>query len=321
MAKGSGTSSEPSLSLGLSSESMRVGVIGLGAVGRELAIRLAAGTSALSVYDIDPDVIQSMQADGWSFANSPCDLARTCNCIVLSLPSPQAVREVMTGFNGILAGAAADSIVLDTSTIGPDTSREMAAAAAAANIGYLDAPVTCAVTSGGGVAAARCGELTFLVGGEAQHLERVQPLLATLGRTIHHLGESGAGSTMKLITNHISGVATLAVAEGLALATAVGFEASRTLEVCRDTVASSYVLSEVVQARLGGIAGPASFSIDLMHKDHALAAALGETLGVALPLNNLVRELCAQMSADGYGQRDNVSAVEWFAGQSGNTNS
>ena len=236
---------------------VHVGVVGLGAVGARLATRLGHAGASVVVHDIDAGRVSTIEGDNIRRAESVAALARVCEHIVLSLPSAQAVREVMQGPTGIVAAARTGCVIVDTSTIDPQTGRDMEAVSAAAGLGYLDAPVTCAVTDGGGVAAAACGELTFLVGGDAGHLARARPVLEALGRKIHHLGPAGAGSTMKLITNHISGVTTLAVAEGLSLAAAAGFDPRDALMTCEDTVANTYVLSKIVKARLGGFEGAA----------------------------------------------------------------
>ena len=295
----------------------RVGLIGLGAVGARLAVRLANRFETLCAHDRDADRYRVLGDDRLFAAASPRELAGRCDLVVLSLPSPAAVEAVMTAGDGLLSGVAGDLLVLDTSTVDPACSRRMGDAANAAGVAYLDAPVTCSVTAGGGTAAAAAGALTFLVGGPADQLRRARPLLDTLGRRVHHLGPVGSGSLMKLVTNHLSGIQTLAIAEALVLAARAGFSAERTLEVCADTVATSYVLDGIVRPRLQPEPGPAQFAVDLMHKDHVLAAILAGELGVELPLNEVAVALCERMQAAGRGHHDNVACVNFFADAAG----
>ena len=295
----------------------RVGLVGLGAVGARLAGRLRERFDSLAVHDRDPERYSGLTDDRVTAVASPRELATRADLVVLSLPSPAAVEAVMTGENGLLAAAAGGLTVIDTSTVDPGCSRRMGGAAAEAGVAYLDAPITCAVTPGGGTAAAAAGALTFLLGGSSEHLERARPVLDALGRRVHHVGPVGSGSLMKLVTNQLSGIQTLAIAEALVLAAKAGFPAERTLEICADTVASSYVLEGVVRQRLRREPGPAQFSIDLMHKDHLLTATLAAELGAELPMNQVAITLCERMQAAGRGQHDNVAAVNYFAEMAG----
>ena len=295
----------------------RLGLIGLGAVGGRLAARLLARFAALAVHDNDEERVARLCGLGARAAADAGSLAGACDVVLLSLPSPIALREVMVGPRGLLAGIREGTIVVDTSTIDPDSSVEWATRIEKRGARYLDAPITCSVTPGGGTAAAACGELTFLVGGSREAFDEVHDVLEALGRRFHHLGPPGSGSVMKLVSNHISGIQTLAIAEALSLAEACGFSAERTLEICADTVATSYVLESIVKARLQGSAETTHFAIELMAKDHRLAEALAEEHDIELPMNRSALALCDEMCAAGYGRRDNVASVEYFARRKG----
>ena len=295
----------------------RVGLVGLGAVGYRLAARLLDRFGALALVDRDDGRLARAVALGGEAAADARSLGGDCDVVLLSLPSPPAVKEVMEGPRGLLAGIRAGAIVLDTSTLDPDSSVEWAGRVARRGAHYLDAPVTCSTTPGGGTAAAACGELTFLVGGERAAFEAVQDVLAALGRRFHHLGPPGSGSVMKLVSNHISGIGTLAIAEALCLAVSCGFSAERTLEICADTVARSYVLEGIVGARLAQVSGGAHFAMELMAKDHRLAEALAARHGIELPMNRRALDLCEEMCEAGYARRDNVASVEYFRKRNG----
>ena len=293
------------------------GLVGLGAVGFRLAARLLDRFGTLVLLDRDEERLSRALALGGEAAADARRLAGRCDVVLLSLPSPSAVAEVMEGPRGLLAGIRDGTVVLDTSTVDPDTSREWAERVARHGAHYLDAPITCSITPGGGTAAAACGELTFLVGGERAAFEAVQDVLDALGRRFHHLGPPGAGSGMKLVSNHISGIQTLAIAEALCLAESLGFPAEKTLEVCRDTVAGSYVMDGIVGTRLSNPSGEAHFAVELMAKDHRLMEALAGRHGVELPMNRRAIELCEAMCEAGYARRDNVASVEYFRKRNG----
>ena len=294
-----------------------LGLIGLGAVGSRLAARLLERFGALTVVDRDDGKRARALELGARAAEDARSLGGTCDVILLSLPSPAAVEAVMEGPRGLLAGIREGAVVVDTSTLDPNSSIEWAERSERRGAFYLDAPITCSVTPGGGTAAAACGELTFLVGGERAAFDEVRDVLEALGRRFHHLGPPGSGSVMKLVSNHLSGVQTLAIAEALNLAEACGFSPARTLEVCADTVARSYVLDSIVKTRLESSTETTHFAIELMAKDHRLAEALAAKHGVDLPMNRRALELCDEMCEAGYARRDNVASVEYFGKRKG----
>ena len=295
----------------------RLGLAGLGAVGARLAARLLERFGTLFVLDRDEARLAPACARGARAAADAGALGRECEVVLLSLPSPGAVREVMEGPHGLLAGIRKGTVVIDTSTLDPDSSIEWAERAERRGARYLDAPITCRVSPGGGTAAVARGELTFLVGGDPAAFDSVRDVLEALGQRFHHLGPPGSGSVMKLVSNHLSGIQTLAIAEALSLAEACGFSAERTLDVCTDTVAGSYVLESIVKERLASAADTTHFAIALMAKDHRLAEALAARRGVDLPMNRRALELCEEMCEAGYAGRDNVASVEYFRTRNG----
>ena len=251
---------------------LRYGQVGVGSLGHHFARRLRETFGALTIHDIDADRVASLNVPGIGVAASAKTLAAESDVMVLSLPNPGAVEAVMCADDGVLAGAAAHSLVIDTSSIDPDTSRRMHAAATEREVRYLEAPLTSAHPGSAGVAAAKDGSFTALVGGEAADLEDARPVLEVFAHRVIHLGAVGSGSVMKLISNQISGISYIAIAEGLALAAAAGFPAETTLDVLKDTVARSYALDDDLAPRVRARDYSPAFTTDLMYKDHRLAA-------------------------------------------------
>lgn len=292
---------------------LRYGQIGVGALGHHFALKLRETFGSLTVHDIDVDRIASLEGQGIDVAESAKTLAAECDVVILSLPNPAVVEAVMGGDDGVLAGAAAKTLVIDTSSIDPHTSRRMHASAKRCDVRYLEAPLTSAHPGSAGVAAAKDGSFTVLVGGEAADFEDARPVLELIGHRALHLGPVGSGSVMKLISNQISGISYIAIAEGLSLAAAAGFSAETTLDVLSQSVARSYALDDDLAPRVRAQDYSPSFTTDLMYKDQHLAAELARKLKVPMPLNALAVETYQVLRAKGRGGLHCIDVVNLVA--------
>jgi len=186
--------------------SSSVGLLGLGAIGEIYCEHLLGAFPELCAFDLDADKLSRCGARA---AGSARELGASCDLVVVSLPDPAAVRAALAGPDGLLEGASPGAVVLDTSTVSPATSRAMHALAAERGIGYLDAPVSGGEPFATGVDGARAASMTFMVGGDAAAFERARPAMEVLGSRFFHLGPSGSGSTVKLISNLCSGIHAL----------------------------------------------------------------------------------------------------------------
>ncbi|TYK53080.1 NAD(P)-dependent oxidoreductase [Actinomadura decatromicini] len=295
----------------------RVGQVGLGSIGRIYARHLVDAADDVQVFDLDRTRVEAAERDGATGAASARDLAAASEVVVVSLPNPPAVESAFLGTDGILAGAEPGTVVLDLSTVSPDTSRRMHAAAAERGVGYLDAPVSGGAPMNGGVEGAAARTITFMVGGDADAYARAEPVMAALGTVRFHIGPSGSGSAIKLISNLLSGVYALATAEAFALGAAVGLSPERLVEVFQQTDAKSYFMTDYLVPRLlRGDLDP-GFSVALQLKDHRLAAELGHEHRVPLFLNQQAIQLYELMVAQGRADRDVTDALPFFAEQAG----
>jgi len=290
----------------------RVGLIGLGAIGQILASHLLRAHGRLTVFDLDPERVNALARSGANPADSARDLGSKCDFVVVSLPSPSAVESAITGADGVLAGLAPGSIVLDMSTIDPQTSRRMYAAASQGGASYLDAPVSGGQPLSGGTDGARTASLTFMVGGDENAFERAKPVMAAMGKHFFHLGPAGAGSTVKLISNLASGIYALVFAEAFVLGAAAGFDAPKLLEVFEQTDAKSFFMTDYLAPRLLRDDFEPGFSVRLQLKDHRLAAELGHELGVPLLLNQVAIHYYEMMAAQGRAENDVADAVRFL---------
>ena len=205
---------------------------------------------------------------------------------MLSLPSPAAVDDAMAG---ILETARVGTVVVDTSTVDPETNRRWHAAARARGVGYLDAPLSGGEPMEGGTDGARAASVTFMVGGEAADLARAEPVMRLLGSHVFHLGPSGTGSEVKLISNMCSGAYVLVVAEAFAAGTALGISPERLVEVFRHTDAKCYYVTDYLLPRLLAERFDDGFAVRLQLKDHRLFATWPSGSASPTPVNDLAR--------------------------------
>lgn len=281
-------------------------------MGSLYAGHLLRKNGRLAVYDIDPKRVRVLEQEGADASASAAELAAACDFIVLSLPDPAAVESTLTGPGALLAHARPGALIIDLSTIDPDSSRQLSAAAGNRRVSYLDAPVSSGEPGGSGTAAARGATLTFMVGGEREAFERATPVFRMLGKRYLYLGPSGAGSTAKIISNHIAGLTNLVVAEAFVLGAAAGVGAETLFEIFDGTDAKSYWLFEYFRPRVRERDFEPGFTVALQHKDHLLAHKLGERLGVSLLLNHVALYIYESMKVRGLGDRDLVAAIKFL---------
>ena len=294
-----------------------IGIVGLGNVGSYFAARLLRASRNLFVRDLDADKMDPLVESGAMAAGSSRVLAEVCDAVVLSLPDSEAVEVEVLGPGGVLAAGRGDCLIIDTSTIHPDTSRRLHAAAASRGFQYVEAPMSGGEPGGAGQAGARAGNVTFLVGGNSHAYEDARPVLDRLGRHVIHVGPIGAGNTVKLISNLIAGLNMAVIAEGIVLGAAAGISHEILLKAFRHTDAKSYTMFEEFAPHFccGDYKG--GFAVDLMHKDHRLARDLGLQYRVPLPFNQLALKVYQMCQDSGLGRESHAVVVELLAEQAG----
>ncbi len=261
-----------------------VGLIGLGLMGRPMAANLLKAGYHLTIWNRTASRGDDLVAQGAKRAATPRDAAAASDVLFTIVSDPPALESVLWGAAGVFAGLRRGSVLVESSTVSPGLARRAAEAAAAQGCEFLEAPVT------GGTWGAEKGELVFMVGGEAETLKRVEPVLGVLGKRWFHLGPHGAGQTVKLAMNLLLGLEVEAFAEALALVRGAGVAGERLVEVMQSSMGRSGVLDVKAPMMLKGEYKP-SFPLRLMHKDFGLALDLGNQLGVPLPAAANTREL------------------------------
>ena len=282
----------------------RIGFIGLGNMGLPMAANLIrAGHEVLGLDLAEASRARFAEAGG-TVVGSIAEAASDVAVIVTMLPAGPQVRDVLTRSDGVLANAAPDSLLIDSSTIDVRTSRELAEAATSRGLAMLDAPVS------GGTSGATGGTLTFMVGGDAAAFSRAKPILAQMGRTIVHAGPSGAGQAAKVCNNLMLGISMVGVAEAFALADKLGLDKQALFDISSTSSGQCWALTGYCP-----VPGPvptapsnrdyeAGFAVDLMLKDLTLAIGAESETGTASVLGETARDAYRRLSAMGLGDKD-----------------
>lgn len=291
---------------------MNVGFIGLGIMGRPMALNLLKAGYSLSVYARRLHMMEPLQEAGAEACDSPAQVAAHSEIVFICVSDTPDVEQVILAENGVLTGARADSVVVDMSTISPSATRKLAATLAEQKIHMLDAPVS------GGEQGAINGELSIMVGGERGVFERVLPLFEVMGKNIVHIGSNGAGQVTKACNQIVVGQAIVAAGEALLLAQASGVDPTRVRAALLGGFAGSRVLESHGQRMLDRNFKP-GFKASLHHKDLRIAMESAHELGMALPGAAAVAQYLNAVVGLGKGENDSISILELQEALSGIT--
>jgi 3-hydroxyisobutyrate dehydrogenase-like beta-hydroxyacid dehydrogenase len=284
---------------------MRVGLVGVGTMGSRILARLVETGHRVVARDIAPEAERRAARAGAAVASCPAEVARQAHLVLLSLPMPADVDEVVGGDDGLLVEAQPGAIIADLSTVDPDTTRRNAALAAARGVGYLDAPVLGRPPG--------CGRWTLPVGGEVPALERARPILETLAARVIHVGPSGAGNIVKLLNNMMFSAINAVTAEVLAVCAALGMDPHVFVTAVTDSGAAtvSNLFRELGPKILARDFSPA-FTIDLLHKDVRLALEMASRAKAPTVITPAGLVLVEMARARGYGAEDTGAVVKVF---------
>jgi 2-hydroxy-3-oxopropionate reductase len=279
-----------------------VGFIGLGVMGAPMAGNLVEAGHSLVVHSRSPEPVEALAGAGAETAESPRKVAERADVVITMLPDSPAVEAVVLGDDGVLAGASEGDLLVDMSTIHPTVSVAIAQAAAERGVAALDAPVS------GGDVGAQQGTLSIMVGGDQAAFDRAHPIFEALGKTIMHVGDSGAGQVVKACNQIVVAVTIEAVSEALVLGSKAGVDPARILDVLGGGLAGNKVM-EVRRRNFLEHDFTPGFRIDLHHKDLNIALETGDAYGVPLPATGLVERLMERLRARGQGGEDHSALL------------
>lgn len=280
-----------------------VALLGLGTMGSGMAANLLKAGFPLAVWNRSRAKADAFAAQGARAVETPADAARGASVVVSMLADDAASRAVWFGTDGALAAAEQDAVLVDSSTVSPAWIAELAAAAAARGVSFLDAPVT------GSRTQAAAGQLSFLVGGPAEALERARPALEAMSKEITHLGPVGSGAKLKLVNNFLCGVQIASLAEGMVWLERSGLDCDQALGFLKSGAPGSPVLANI-SARMAGRDYTVNFLLKLMAKDLKYASEAAAESGVDLTTAANARALFEQAAAMGYAEMDMSAVVE-----------
>ena len=288
-----------------------IGFVGLGRMGRPMASNLTRKGFRLAVHDINRDAVAELELLQAKGVASVAEASRDSEIVVTMLPNSAVVTEIVAGADGILNNAKPGTLIMDMSTVSPETTDALAAKAKEKGMAFVDAPV------GRLAAHADRGESLFMVGASASDFERVKPLLEAMGNTIYHCGPVGTGTRTKLVNNLLAVASCQLNAEALALSQRFGLDLERTLDVLYGTTAVNGQLKVNWPNKvLKGDTVP-GFSIDLAHKDLSLIVEAANSARVPMPMVAAAREAFSAARASGFGGQDFSAMVDALCASAG----
>ncbi|MGG1247941.1 2-hydroxy-3-oxopropionate reductase [Bacillus spizizenii] len=282
-----------------------VGFIGLGIMGKPMALNLIKAGYSLTIFDLNQDAVQRVVSAGAAAAGSPREVAEKSEVIITMLPASQHVKSVILGENGVLKGVKKNAVIIDMSSITPDVSREIAVKAAKKGAAMLDAPVS------GGEPKAIDGTLAIMVGGREDVFESVSSIFHAVGKDITLVGDNGCGVTAKLANQIIVNLNIAAMSEALVLAAKAGIDIEKMYQAIRSGLAGSAVLDAKVPMILDrNFTAGGSIAINM--KDITNVMDTAHEIGVPLPLSSQLLEIFHALKVDGKINDDHGSIVRYY---------
>jgi len=290
--------------------SERIGFVGLGVMGTGMVRNLLSAGHAVAVWNRDPTRAELLAAAGAQAVGSLGALGAVCSLVMLCVSDTAAVESITVGEGGLAASMGAGGLLVDLSTISPQTTRQLAATLSERDLDWLDAPVS------GGSEGAAAGTLSAMVGGSGESLERARPYLEAFCQGITHIGPNGDGQMAKLVNQILVVGYALAIGEAFIFAQAGGLDLQRTFEAVSGGAAGSWMLSNRASQMLVRDFSP-GFTVDLQLKDVRLALAEAERLGIPTITTGIAESLYRVLQKDGLGGEGNhalVKALERLSG-------
>jgi len=278
----------------------RIGFIGLGAMGKPMTQNLMKAGYPVSVLTRTRSRIEDLLADGAVWCDTPKEIAQKSDVVITMLPDTPDVEQVFGGKDGVFDGARPGMLLIDMSTVSPIAVRKLAREAEARGCDFLDAPVS------GGDIGAQNGTLSIMAGGGKSAFQRAMPVFQAMGKTILHIGDSGAGQITKAANQILTSITTEAVAEALVFAAKAGVDPAKVRQALMGGSASSRILETHGKKMIERNFKP-GFRMRLHRKDLDITLDAGKAYGAALPVTAQVRELMTETLNDGQADMDNSS--------------
>jgi 3-hydroxyisobutyrate dehydrogenase-like beta-hydroxyacid dehydrogenase len=276
-------------------ENKKLGFVGVGYMGRPIAQRLLQSGFKVTTYDRERSKANELVRFGSTVAENVAELSSSCDVVLSSLPNDEAVLDVYGGPDGVFANAHRGSLIIDTSTVYPETSKALWRLGSERGVDVLD------VTISGSTPAAEQGALTLFGGGKQDSFDAAESIFRVIARKYFYLGPSGSGAAMKLVVNSLLGVGMQAIAEAFALGEKAGLDRNRLLDVLSQTAVLAPAHVGKLQRAMIGDYSP-QFPLRLMNKDFGLILNLAAAVGAEMPATRAAFEVNAAQAAEGIEQ-------------------
>lgn len=287
-------------------------MIGLGIMGKPMALNLQKKGYDLTVFDINKDAVNDLVTAGAKPAATVAEISSLCDVIITMLPNSPHVKSVVLEKGGVLEHAKKGAVLVDMSSIAPLVTKEIYSKCAEKSIEMLDAPVS------GGEGKAKEGTLSIMVGGKQELFDRMLPVLNAMGTSVVLCGDIGAGNTTKLVNQIIVALNLAAVSEGFMFAVKSGVDPRSVFDAIKGGAAGSAMMNMKGPAMMEGNFKP-GFKVDLHIKDLNNAIETGHGIGSPLPLTASVMEMFNTVRADGCGQEDHSALAKYYEKLTGQT--
>ncbi len=289
---------------------MKLGFIGLGKIGKPMALNLLKAGHELIVYNRSITAVNDLEISGAIAAASPAQVGKDAEVVFLCLPVGQDVIKTVTGADGLLTTLKEGSLIIDHSTISPSDSRLMYETSQAQKVGFLDAPVS------GGVVGAQNATLSIMVGGDQKDYEQALNLFQLLGKNISYLGPSGSGNVMKLVNNLLVGITNAALSEAFVLAVKNGLDPKQVFDILSNATGDSAMLGRNLPNFVLKRNFEPAFTLDMLNKDMGLAEELALNQGVRLLIGSLAHQIGREAAFTGLGSEDMSAVIKVLEGLS-----
>ncbi|HWJ03906.1 MAG TPA: NAD(P)-dependent oxidoreductase [Verrucomicrobiae bacterium] len=284
----------------------RVGFIGIGRMGRWMAQHLLSNGYKVTVYDVVGDATRELAEIGARVAATVAEVGRDCETVITMLPNSQAVEAVLLGNGGLLESMQPGGTIIDMSSSYCLSTKRLAAEAQAKGVTLLDAPVS------GGVKGAQGATLTIMVGGSQADYENILPILKCMGKTINHIGKTGAGHAVKAINNYLSAASLYATTEAMILAKAMDIDLGIALDTINQSSGQSYSTHYKFPTFVLPRSFNSGFSLELLLKDVKMVSAMARDTGIPVLLAGAVEQIYTAAQSCAEEQQDHTEIVKFL---------
>lgn len=291
--------------------SVKVAVIGLGAMGMGMARSLLRAGLSVAGYDPNSDAVKALEADGGGGAGSPAEAAKDADVAVVVVVNAVQAADALFGANGAAGVMRSGGVIISSPTMSPADAQDLARQAAERGLHYLDAPIS------GGAGRAETGKLTVMASGAPAAFDAAAPVLDAMAETVYRLGdEAGIGSSFKIVNQLLAGVHIAAACEAITFAKSLGLDIGKVFEVITKSAGNSWMFENRIPHVLAGDYKPQS-AVSIFTKDLGIVSDLGRSQKFPLPVTSAALQLFVMTEAAGMGRDDDSSVARLLAGIAG----